>query len=296
MLKPNRIARIIALFSFLFILQSCGQYQQLLRSDDYEKKYEMAIEYYEEEDYGRTIALLEDVIPVYRGTPEAETINYYYALAHYEQGSYALASHYLKTFVDAYPRSEHAEEFLFLSAYCNYLESPRYSLDQTSTREAIRSLQNFINRYPNSEKVTDANDLIDELRLKLEKKRYDKANLYMKIGDYLAAAITFETLVKDFPDTEYREEAFFMAVKAYYEYASFSIVQRQEERYEDVLQAYRELARRYPDGEYIDEAEKLRDSARQAIEEVRKMDLSPTTEREEPDPEITQQESTEINQ
>lgn len=296
MLKPNRIARIIVLFSFFFVLQSCGQYQKLLRSDDYERKYEMAVEYFEEEEYGRTIALLEDVIPVFRGTSEAETINYYYALAHYEQGSYALASHYLKTFVDAYPRSEHAEEFLFLSAYCKYLESPRHSLDQTSTREAIRSLQNFINRYPNSEKVTDANDLIDELRLKLEKKRYDKANLYMKIGDYLAAAITFETLVKDYPDTEYREEAFFMAVKAYYEYAAFSIMQRQEERYEKVLEAYRELARRYPDSEYIEEADRLRESARQAIAELREMDLQPAPDRVVPDPEITEQESMEINQ
>ncbi len=296
MLKPNRIARIIALFSFLFIVQSCGQYHRLLRSDDYERKYEMAIEYFYEEEYGRTIALLEDVIPVYRGRAEAETINYYYALAHYEQGSYTLASHYLKTFVDAYPRSEHAEEFLFLSAYCNYLESPRYSLDQTSTREAIRSLQNFINRYPGSEKVADANDLIDELRLKLEKKRYNKANMYMKIGDYLAAAVTFESLVKDYPDTEYREEAFYMAVKAYYEYASFSIPQRQEERYEKVLQAHRELARRYPEGEYIDEADRLRESAQQAIAELREMDLPALPEREVPDPEITEQELMDVNQ
>ncbi len=296
MLKPSRITRLVTLLSLFLIVQSCGQYHRLLRSDDYEKKYEMAIEYFYQGDYGRTIALLEDVIPVYRGTAEAETINYYYALAHYEQGSYTLASHYLKTFVDAYPRSEHAEEFLFLSAYCKYLESPRYSLDQTNTREAIRALQNFINRHPESEKVADANDLIDELRRKLERKRYNKANLYMKISDYLAAAITFESLVKDYPDTRYREEAFFMAVKAYYEYASRSIPQRQEERYEKVLQAHRELARRYPEGEYIEEADRLRDSAQKAIAELREMDLPAAPEREVPEPEITEQELLEINQ
>ncbi len=250
----------------LLVISACSQYQRLLQSDDHELKYQTAIEYYEEGEYGRTITLLSDVMPVYRGTAEAQRINYYFAMAHYKNGEYTLASHYFKSYVDAFPNSENAEEFLFLSAYCQYLESPRYSLDQTNTRQAIREFQNFINRYPQSERVADANELIDRLRLKLEKKHFEIGQLYYNISDYQAAATTFETYINDFPDSEYREKAMFLTVKAYYEFAYNSIPQRQEERYGKVIDAYNEFVRRFPDSDMIEEASEMHEKAQSAIE------------------------------
>ncbi len=267
-LKKN-IRSIASLVLLLVLFSSCSQYQRLLKSDDFELKYATAIEYYYEENYGRSIALLSDVIPSYRGTAEAERINYYFAMAHFKMGDYTLASHYFKSFANAFPRSEHAEEFLYLSAYCQYLESPRYSLDQTSTMQAIRELQQFINRHPYSERVEDANDLIDELRYKLEKKRYHTARMYFDISDYQAAATTFETFIKDYPDTQYREEATFLIIKSYFEFAINSIPQRQEERYEKVLEAYHNFSRRYPESEFMREATRMQNHAKQSITALR---------------------------
>ena len=51
------------------------------------------------------------------------------------------------------------------------------SLDQKETLTAIDKLQEFINSYPNSEKMSDANDLVQELRIKLELKAFEIANL-----------------------------------------------------------------------------------------------------------------------
>lgn len=260
---------ITLLAAVLVLGQSCSQYQKLLKSDDHELKYEKALEYYNEGDYSRAITLFADIMPIYRGTSRAQTISYYFAMAHFRNREYTLASHYFKSFVDAYPQSEHAEEFLFLSAYCQYLESPRYSLDQTNTRQAIRELQNFINRYPESPRVSNANELIDELRLKLEKKRFKTGEMYYNISDYVAAATTFETMIRDFPDSKYREEAMFLTVKSYYEYASNSIPQRQEERFEKVVSAYNEFARRYPDSEFIDQASSMHERATSVIASFR---------------------------
>ncbi len=260
--------------SLILLLGSCSQYQRLLKSDDFELKYTRAIEYYEEENYGRAITLLADVIPMYRGTAEAERINYYYAMAHYKLGDYTLASHYFRAFSNAFPSSEHAKEFYFLSAYCKYLESPRYSLDQTFTLQAIRELQQFINRYPNSERVEDANQLIDELRYKLEKKRFQTGLLYYNIRDYQAAATTFETFIRDYPDTEYREEATFMIIKSYFEFAYNSIPQRQEERFEKVLTAYNNFVRRYPDSDRLREADRMKNHARQTIAAFQQTELN----------------------
>lgn len=252
-------------FFFLMLFSSCSEYQRLLKSDDYELKYKRAIEFYEEGSYGRAITLLTDVIPFYRGTAKAEEVNYYYAMAHYKMGDYTLASHYFSSFANAFPRSPHAEEFAFLSAYCLYLDSPRYSLDQTNTLKAIRELQRFINRHPASERVEDANQLIDELRYKLEKKRFNTGKLFMDISDYMAAATTFQTFNQDFPDSRYREESTFLIIKAHFQFASNSIPQRQEERFENVLQSFNAFARRYPDSDFMREAERMRQQAENRI-------------------------------
>ncbi len=272
MQKIHSATRLAGLVLFLLVIHSCGQYQRLLKSDDFQLKYEKAIEYYEDGDYGRAITLLADVIPIYRGTAEAKTINYYFALAHFHNREYTLASHYLKSFVNAFPQSEHAEEFLFLSAYCQYLESPRYSLDQTNTRQAIRELQNFINRYPESDRVQDANELIDELRFKLEKKWFKKGQMYYNISDYLAAATTFKTLIKDYPDTEFREEAMYLTIKAYYEFAYNSIPQRQEERYEEVISSYNDFVQRYPESDYLPDAISMKERAQEVIARFQERD------------------------
>ncbi len=272
MQKIRSTTRIAGILLFFILVQSCSQYQRLLKSDDFQLKYEKAIEYYEDGDYGRAITLFADVIPIYRGTAEAKTINYYFALAHFHNREYTLASHYLKSFVNAFPQSEHAEEFLFLSAYCQYLESPRYSLDQTNTRQAIRELQSFINRYPGSDRVHDANELIDELRFKLEKKRFKTGQMYYNISDYLAAATTFETLIKDYPDTKYREEAMYLTIKAYYEFAYNSIPQRQEERYEDVVSSYNQFLRRYPESDYLSDATRMKERAQEVIARFQERD------------------------
>jgi len=263
----------MAMLVMLLFATSCSKYQKLLKSTDNELKLEKAIEYYEKGDYHRAIGLFTDVIPAYRGTQKAEQINYYYAMAHYKQRDYVMASHYFKTFHQAFPSNEHAEEFLFLAAYTKYLDSPRSSLDQTTTIEAIRELQIFINRYPASERVAEANGLIDELRQKQEKKVFDLATLYFNLRDYVASITSYNNLIRDFPDSKYREEALFNIVRANFDYAEQSIPDRQAERYGNVIEAHGRLIRNYPESRFMAPSQHMRDTAQDLIER-----LTPTKE------------------
>lgn len=245
----------------LITLAGCSDYQKLLKSNDYEKKYETAVNLYEEGDYYRALQLFDQVIPVFRGKDRAEDLFYYYAYSYYNQGDNVMASYYFKRFAKSYPSSDRAEEAWFMSAYCKYLESPRYSLDQTNTREAITELQAFANRYPDSERIDRVNNLIDDLREKLEKKNYEQARLYFKMEDYQAAIVSFNNLIKNYPDTEFREESLFKIVEAKYTYAKNSIRSKQEERYQEVIEAYDRLISFYPDTEYKKKAQKYQDEA-----------------------------------
>ena len=65
----------------------------------------------------------------------------------------------MEQFVESYPKSERVDEIAFLAAKSYYYLSPKYSKDQTETIEALEKLQEFINRYPNSEYFDQANVL-----------------------------------------------------------------------------------------------------------------------------------------
>jgi outer membrane protein assembly factor BamD len=246
----------IFLLSFLSALffSSCSKYQRLLKSTDYEEKYQMAFVFYEQADYHRAIQLFDQVIPFYRGTERAENIAYHYAYAHYKQKDYILASFYFKRFVSTFPRSQHVEECTYMSAYCKYLDSPVYSLDQSSTLEAIQELQLFINQYPGSERVENANKLIDDLRSKLEMKALETARLYFKMENYKSAISSYNNVLKDFPDTDYREEIMFLILQAHFNLANKSIDSMKEERYENALEAYDTFIAQFPQSNYYSEA------------------------------------------
>ncbi len=236
-------------------------YFTIILSNDHEKKYETAIAFYEKGDYYRALQLFDQVIPVYRAQEKSEKLFYYYAYCYYYQEDYVLASYYFKRFAKSFPNSKLAEESWFLSAYCKYKESPTYNLDQSTTKEAIQALQAFINRFPESSWVEKSNQLIDDLRAKLEKKAYEKAKLYHKMEDYEAAVVTFENLLDEYPGSHYKEESLFYILKSRYLYAKNSIYKKQLERYQSTIEAYDKLVALYPDSKYKKDAEKYQKEA-----------------------------------
>ena len=241
----------------MLLFPSCSKYQQLLKSNDYEEKYQMAFVYYNQGDYYRSIQLFDQVLPFYRGTDRAETIAYTYAYAHYNQKDYMLASFYFKKLTTNYPRSKYLEECTFMSAYCKHLDSPRHSLDQSSTKEAIEELQFFINKFPGSERVDEANNLIDKLREKLELKAMEMARLYYKMENYNAAITSLNNILKDFPDTDFREEVMITILKARYDYADKSIEDKKESRFKEALETYDNYIAQFPSGNYEHEANQI---------------------------------------
>ena len=67
-----RLSILLLLVSTLWLGACANSYQKLLKSTDVNKKYEAAIKYYEKGDYFRSGVLLEEIIPLLKGRPEAE--------------------------------------------------------------------------------------------------------------------------------------------------------------------------------------------------------------------------------
>jgi outer membrane protein assembly factor BamD len=254
-------------FSLLLSFNSC-KFQKILKSGSVDEKYEAAVKLYTKKDYSRALQLFDQISGAMRATDKAQKIAYYYAYCYYNQRDYTLGSYYFKRYSSNYPNTEEAEECMFMSAYCNFLNSPEYSLDQTITYEALKDLQLFINSYPTSKRVSECNDLIDKLRIKLEMKDYKIAKLYNRMDDYAASVTVMNNILKEFPETPHKEEILYLVVKTYYQFAKESIFEKQKERYNKTISAYNELFSQYPESKYITEASDLKERSKKELVQI----------------------------
>lgn len=197
---------------------------------------------------------MEQLVPAYRGRPQGERLMFIYGNAYYELGDYYMSGYQFERFVQAYPQSDSTEAAFFKSAKSFYMLSERFSLDQTETRRGLKKLQEFINAYPNSDKRNEANDLVIELRTKLEKKEFEIAKKYYHIEDYKAAIESFDNFIADNPGTVFREEAFLYRLKAAYDLAIKSVPYLVQERLRTAKGYYNTYMRYYKNSDLATEA------------------------------------------
>jgi len=271
--------RLITWCLFILIAVAAGcksRFEKLQQSNDIAKKYQEAIKLYNNKKYSKALILFDDLIQRYRGRAEAEDLAYYFAYTNYRLKDYATARYQFKVFADTYPSSLKAEECRFMSAYCFYLESPNFSLDQENTIKAIESLQLFINLYPKGERVAEASKLIQDLRDKLENKAYSNAKLYLTTGEYDAqnyrsAVIAFRNVLRDYPDTKYAEEINYLTIKAQVLYSQNSLETKQEERFTEAITMADEFTEDYASSKYSKDVADLKKQAEQGIVAAKKV-------------------------
>lgn len=241
----------------LLLTTSCGEYEKVLKSTDYEVKKAKAYEYFEEGRYVRTTELLSQVIPRYRATGEAEELTWVAAQCYYNIRDYMTAGAAYKNFFEGYPYSEHAEEAAFMTAYCDYLLSPRPELDQSYSMASIEQFQYFLRRFPSSDKDEEARNLIKELEDKLVEKSFLSAKLYYDMEQYRAAITALSNSLKEYPETKHREELLFLKLESNYQYAARSISDKQMERYQNTLDEYYSFIEEFPESEFNSDIEKI---------------------------------------
>ncbi|MGQ1889860.1 outer membrane protein assembly factor BamD [Thermophagus sp. OGC60D27] len=246
----------------VILMASCSEYQKILKSTDYDLKFEKALEYYEAEDYMRASTLFQELLSVFMGTDRAEEVHYKYAYALFNMRDYFSSVHLFEEFVKRYPNSEYVEDCRYMIGVNYYQMSPNPRLDQTDTYKAIEAFQLFTNLFPNSSKVEEANKMVDELRNKLVFKSYLNAKLYYNLGTYMgnnfdAAVITARNSLDDFPDTKYREELSFLILDSLYIQAVNSVPEKEEDRLRRTLDEYYAFINEFPESSYMKDANKI---------------------------------------
>lgn len=244
-------------FLLVVVLASCSEYQRAIKSEDVAVKLAAATNKYEAGKYNKAIRLFEQIAPAYRGKPEAEDLFYMFAQSYYKTKQFYLSGYQFESFASLYPKSKRAEEASFLGAKSYSELSPVYSLDQTDTDKAITKMQDFINKYPNSQYLAEANTVTKTLQQKLEKKAFEIAKQYNTISDFKAAIKAFDNFLGDYPGTIYKEKALYYKLDSNYQLAINSIPSKMEERLKDAKAAYNSLMKYKADTEYKEVADEM---------------------------------------
>ena len=263
------------------VLTSCGEYNKVLKSTDYEYKYEAAKSYFGKGQNTKAAAILEELITILKGTDKAEESLYMLGMTYYNQGDFITASHYFSTYYNTYPRGTYTEQARFYSGKALFLDTPEPRLDQSSTYKAIQELQMFMEYFPASNRHLEAQQMIFDLQDKLVMKDYMAARLYYDLGsytgnssysttgnNYLACIVTAQNALKDYPYTKLREDISILLLRAKYDMAKESVEEKKEERMRDAIDEYYAFKNEFPESKYIKEVENIYKDAKKYVKEI----------------------------
>jgi outer membrane protein assembly factor BamD len=249
--------RLYIVLIILVLVSSCGEYEKILKSTDFDLKKAKAKEYYDAGQYVKTTEILAQILPRFRATEEAEDLNWMNAQAYFGMKDYYMAGSYFKSFIDQFPFGRYAEEANFMGALCDYKIAYRPELDQENTKNAIEGFNIFITRFPGSPKIAEARKLVKELEEKLVEKSYLSAKLYYNMNEYKAAVVALNNSMKEYSETKYREEMMFLKLNSLFLYAEKSYANKQKERYQDTLDDYYSFMEEFPKSKYSREVNNI---------------------------------------
>jgi outer membrane protein assembly factor BamD len=270
---PLNIKQIIVFTGIALIAASCSNfnsYNRLLKSTNYELKLAKADEYFQKGYFIRSSQLYEELIPVVKGTDKSELVMYRYAWSEYNMGDYILSQYHFKNYTKLYPMGAHVEECYYMNAYCYYLNSPNFKLDQTYTKDAIKEFQSFIDIYPESKRLDSCNLIIDLLRGKIEKKDYEIIKQYFKLEDWKATIVAAKNYIKEYPSSTYNEEMYYLIINSYYSLAVNSVHSKKEERLNGAIENYVKFLDLYPKSSYLSRAESIYNNSKRLKDNLNK--------------------------
>lgn len=263
-MKRVEIVKLVIIAAVVGVV-GCSPFNKLLKLNDSEQMYHAAIRYYNEGDFQHALQLFEELAPRYSSTMRADTIMYYTGCCFYKQGDFYTSGKIFDEYRTTYGRSPLLEDVEYMHAMGYYFSSPQPSRDQTTTLQAIRSIGEYMERYPESPKMGVCEMRLEELRSKLYDKSFINARTYYKTGRYKAAIIAFGNALAEYPDTPHREEMLFLTLDASYRLAENSISSLQVDRYLDAMDAYYNFISEFPESKHARAAERMQRASKRFL-------------------------------
>ena len=147
------------------------------------------------------------------------------------------------TFYPTNPRADYAQYRLAV-AYSEQMLAP--DRDQTATRDVIKELQVFLDRYPNSPLAPDARKLMRDAKDRLSEASYRVGMTYFRMKWYPGAIDRFREVLKQDPEYTRRDAVYFHLAESL----------RLTDKKPEALPYYERLLQEFEQSEYLEDAKK----------------------------------------
>jgi outer membrane protein assembly factor BamD len=167
--------------------------------------------------------------------------------------SLLLAINEFREFLTFYPTNARADYAQFRLSYAYTQQMLAADRDQSATRDAIKELQVFIDRYPNSSLMPEARKLMREAKDRLSESSYRIGFHYFRVKWYRGAIDRFQEILKDDPEYTRKDAVYFHLAE------SFRLSGREPKNVELLSQAlpyYDRLIKEFEQSEFLAEARK----------------------------------------
>ena len=190
----------------LVLLTSCAR-KDVQIEEDLSIEFEKAMKYFNSDKYSRAKDKFDYIIMADPGSKLANKSLYYLAESMFQIEEYTEASTVYDRYVRFSPDYTKIESARYRICECAINLSNSYQRDQSQTQDALEQLQMYIEDFPGSDRIKDAEEAIELLRLKLAQKDYETGRIYLKLEEYESALIYFQSVLSEYYDTPVSDDA-----------------------------------------------------------------------------------------
>ena len=188
------------------LLIGCGK-KDVHLEEDLSPRFEKAMGYFDKGKYSRAKDEFDYIIMADPGSKIANESQYYMAESMFQIEEYNEASIAFDRYVRFSPDYTKIEKSRYRICECAINLSNSYQREQSQTHRALEQLQMFIEDFPASDLIDDAEDEMLVLRLKLAQKDYEVGRMYLKLEEYDSALIYFRSVLNHYYDTSFSDDA-----------------------------------------------------------------------------------------
>ena len=160
--------------------------------------------------------------------------------------AFVLAENEFREFLAYYPTHDRADYAHYKLAMTHFYQMHGPERDQSKTRDAIKELSAFLDRYPNSGLAPDARTNLREARDRLSQSEYRVGYYYFRANWYPGAIERFSSVLKNDPEFTNRDAVY------YYLAESLARIERPAE----AMVYYDKLLNEFEQSEYLEDAQK----------------------------------------
>jgi outer membrane protein assembly factor BamD len=165
--------------------------------------------------YGKAIETFQAIVDNYPYSEYEIEAQLKIADAYFDDKRFEEALSYYRDFSDLHPQEPRVPYTILRSALCHYRQIKSINRDQTSTKQALRFLEELSARFPFEPETREGEVILQQLRTRLAENIIEIGDFYLTRTQYQSAATRYRSVIDEYPGLGLDAEALYKLALCY---------------------------------------------------------------------------------